>query len=157
MSEVAEFALATLRDLSPTGSGKDPHSGLYRKSHTLFLNGHDVPDATGWKQGDQLEISNPQPYARKLEVGGAKVSIAGHVYERAAQIIRSKHGDAVDVKFVFMSLKFGNAQAQAASGISKRHTRVARAGRSRRVSGKSSPRRSGDWLSRQPAIILSAK
>jgi hypothetical protein len=83
MDEVAQFALKTLRELSPVGSGEDPHPGLYRDSHILFLNGHDVPDAKAWKPGDQLEISNPEPYARKIEVGAMKVNVDGHVYERA--------------------------------------------------------------------------
>jgi hypothetical protein len=39
MDEVAQFALKTLRELSPVGSGEDPHPGLYRDSHILFLNG----------------------------------------------------------------------------------------------------------------------
>jgi hypothetical protein len=144
MDEVAQFALKTLRELSPVGSGEDPHPGLYRDSHTLFLNGHDVPDAKAWKPGDQLEISNPEPYARKIEVGAMKVNVDGHVYERSAQIVRRQYGSVVKVEFLFMPLRFGNAQAQASSGISARHTR------------RAAKRRSGDWLVRQPAIVLSA-
>ncbi len=144
MDEVAQFALKTLRDLSPIGSGGDPHPGLYRDKHTLFLNGHDVPDAKAWKPGDQLEISNPEPYARKIEVGAMHISVDAHVYERSAQIVRRQYGSMTKVEFLFMPLRFGNAQAQAASGISARHTR------------RNSGRRSGDWLVRQPAIILSA-
>ena len=144
MTEVATFALDTLRSLSPVGSGSDPHAGLYRDSHTLFLNGASVLDASGWSPGDQLEISNPEPYARKIEVGAMKINVEGHVYERAAAMIRSKYGSAVKVEFVFIPLRFGNAQAQAASGISTRHSR------------RSAKRRSGDWLSHQPAIVLSA-
>lgn len=144
MDEVAQFALKTLRDFSPAGSGDDPHPGLYRASHTLFLNGHDVPDAKSWKPRDQLEISNPEPYARKIEVGAMKVSVEGHVYERAAQVVRGRYGDRVKVDFMFMPLRFGNVQAQAASGISTRHTR------------RKATRRSGDWLIHQPVIILSA-
>lgn len=143
MDPIAQFALQTLRDLSPVGSAGDPHPGLYRASHILFLNGHDVPDAKDWKPGDQLEISNPEPYARKIEVGEMKISVDSHVYERAAQLVRQKYGNIVKVEFKFMPLRFGNAQAQAASGISARHTR--------RKTGS----RSSDWLIRQPAITLS--
>jgi hypothetical protein len=44
MQDVVDFALATLRERSPVGSVGDKHPGLYRDSHTVFLNGHVVAD-----------------------------------------------------------------------------------------------------------------
>jgi hypothetical protein len=90
----------------------------------LFLNGHDVPDAKAWKPGDQLEISNPEPYARKIEVGAMKVNVDGHVYERSAQIVRRQYGSSVKVEFVFMPLRFGNHRRRRRAG-SPRGTPVA--------------------------------
>jgi hypothetical protein len=45
-------------------------SGLYRDSHTVFVNGIPVVGVPqSLKQGDEIYIANPTPYARRLEVG----------------------------------------------------------------------------------------
>jgi hypothetical protein len=66
---VVQFALATLRDLSPVGKGSDPHPGLYRDSHKLFKNGYPIGNLLTWKIGDEVSISNFVDYSRILEVG----------------------------------------------------------------------------------------
>jgi hypothetical protein len=60
--------------MSPVGSSGDKHPGLYRDSHLVFIDGHVVKDVSGWQPGQQVNISNPVPYARKIEVGGATIS-----------------------------------------------------------------------------------
>ena len=86
IQDVVDFALQTLRDRSPVGSTGDQHPGLYRDSHMVFLNGHVVEDGdvSAWRRGDQINISNPVPYSRKIEAGRDKLSVPGHVYEDAA-------------------------------------------------------------------------
>lgn len=142
MEPVAAFAMETLRKGSPVGSGDDPHPGLYRAGHTMFLNGHVVEDAAGWKPGDEIEISNPIPYSRLIEVGILRMRVPGtdHVYQRAEQIVAAKYGDAVSVKFKFMPIRFTSAVARS------RFARIE--GRDRATSAKA--------LKRQPALIITA-
>lgn len=141
MQEVVAFALETLRSFSPVGSIGDEHPGLYRDSHTVFIDGRVVKDVAGWRPGQQINISNPVPYARKIEVGHMKVNVPPHVYERAAPIIAARF-PAVKVRFLFMPVSFASAQAYASSeiGQGERGTR-----KSRR-----------DWLVRQPALQITA-
>lgn len=143
MQDVVDFALATLRDRSPVGSPPgDAHPGLYRDMHKVFLNGHVVADVGAWRPGDQINIANPVPYARKIEAGRGKMSVPGHVYEDAALIVAARFGNQAAVKFVFMPVRFGAAAAWAA------FTKSQRAGR--RLSDKAR----ADWLVRQPALEI---
>jgi hypothetical protein len=91
MNAVVQFALRTLRDNSPVGSGRDPHAGQYRDSHTLFINGDDVKDLSSWQPGDEIEISNPVPYARILEIGDSRHRLPHHTYELTEQALQRKY------------------------------------------------------------------
>jgi hypothetical protein len=142
MQDVVDFAFATLRDRSPVGSAGDKHPGLYRDSHKVFLNGHVVEDVSGWRPGDQINISNPVPYARKIEAGRGKMTVPGHVYEDAALIVAGRFGNKAAVRFTFMPVRFGDVQAFAA------FSRRIRPGR--RLSDKARQ----DWLVRQPVIEI---
>jgi hypothetical protein len=128
MDAVAQFALQTLRDLSPVGYGSDPHPGLYRHSHILFIDGHNVTDAKNWLPGQILYVSNPEPYARQVELGsGVSFKAPHNVYEQAQPIIAAKFSDSVTVQFTFMPINF------------------------------SDPALRSGWLSRQPTLIISAR
>lgn len=142
MREVVAFALGVLRDASPVGSTGDRHPGLYRDSHTVFVNGQVVADVSVWQPGQTVHISNPVPYSRKIEAGAMRMSVPGHVYETAAQIVAARYGNQVSVKFTFMPVRFGDARA------SRAFSRSLRTGR-RRVSE--------DWLARQPALEIKAR
>lgn len=147
MDEIAQFVLETLRSKSPIGSERDKHPGLYKASHMLFIDGHNVQDAKNWKPGQQLEFSNPVPYARKIELGTMKITVPAHVYEETALIVASRYGNQVDVRFDFMPVRFGSVQAYSQS--------LAGRAAARRRGG--SPKALRDWLVRQPAIIISAR
>ena len=54
IAELVAFALETLRELSPVGSTGDEHPGLYRDSHTIFLNGHVV------NRGKNIRFTDPE-------------------------------------------------------------------------------------------------
>lgn len=146
MTQVVEFALETLRANSPVGSDRDPHPGLYRDSHTVFLNGHVVQDVSAFKPGDQIHISNPVPYARKIESGRMKLSVPNHVYETATQQVQARFGNTANVKFVFMPVRFGDNQAWANFTKLQRNKRK-----------KQNPKSRADWLVRQPAMQISAR
>lgn len=147
MVAVVEFALDTLRANSPVGSGDDPHPGLYRDSHMVFIDGRNVADASGWKPGQQINISNPVPYSRIIEVGDGKHRVPAKVYEISEPDISGRFGNSVNVKFVFMPVRFGSVQAYAKS-------LAGRAAGSRR-GGSLKARR--DWLVRQPALQITAR
>lgn len=147
MDEIAQFVLQTLRERSPVGSSGDKHPGLYRDSHMLFIDGHDVKDATNWQPGQQIEFSNPVPYARKIELGTITVSVPPHVYEETVPLVRARYGNSVNVQFVFMPLRFGSVQSYASSLAGK-------AAGTRRGGSQKAIR---DWLVRQPAIIVTAR
>lgn len=147
MDEIAQFALQTLRERSPVGSSRDPHPGLYRDSHMLFIDGHDVPDATSWQPGQTVFISNPVPWARKIELGTMKISVPPHVYEGAAPIVAARYGNSVNVRFVFMPVRFGGAEAYA-------HSLAGQAGGRRRGGNAKAIR---DWLVRQPALVITSR
>lgn len=146
MSNVVDEALKELRDNSPVGSAGDDHPGLYRESHMVFIDGHVAKDASGWKPGQQINISNPVPYARKIEIGKMKLSVPNHVYETAAQKLAGRFGNSVNIKFTFMPVRFGDIQAFAA------FSKQLKAGR-RRMSDKARQ----DWLVRQPALQITAR
>lgn len=96
---VGQFALETLRKLSPVRSGD------YKESHIPFLNGEAIPDGEmkNWRPGDELSIANVMPYARKIEVGGMKMRVPGtdHVYGQAHRIVRGRYGNLCRIEFTF--------------------------------------------------------
>lgn len=146
MREVVAFALQTLKDKSPVGTApNDRHPGLYRDNHLVFLNGHVVADVSAWKAGDQIHISNPVPYSRKIESGKMKLSVPNHVYETTAQIVASRYGNQALIKFVFMPVRFGDNQAWAD------FTKLQKTGR------KLNDKARRDWLVRQPALQITAR
>jgi hypothetical protein len=147
MQDVVDFALAALKERSPVGSSPDKHPGLYRDSHTVFLNGHVVQggDVGAFKSGDQINISNPVPYSRKIEAGRGQMSVPGHVYEETALLVAGRYGNRAAVKFTFMPVRFGDVATFAA------FSRRIRPGR--RMSEKARQ----DWLVRQPAIEIKAR
>jgi hypothetical protein len=148
MQDLVDFALETLRSKSPVGSGSDKHPGLYRDNHTVFLNGHIVTDVSSWRPGDQINISNPVPYARKIEAGEMKLSVPPHVYEMTSTLVQARYGNSFDVRFVYMPVRFGSVADFANSSAGKAFASKKRGGRAELHS---------EWLSRQPSLQISAR
>lgn len=147
MDDVVQFALQTLRERSPVGSSKDPHPGLYRDSHLIFIDGHNVQDAKNWQPGQQINISNPVPYSRIVELGNGKLRVPLHVYEESAPLVAARYGNQANVQFVYMPVRFGSVQAYASS--------LAGQAAGKRRGGSTKALR--DWLVRQPAIQITAR
>lgn len=146
MDDVVQYALEVLRQKSPVGV--DKHPGLYRDNHTVFIDGHVVPDASSWSPGQQVNISNPVPYARKIEVGKMKMSVPPGIYEAATQIVADKYQRQVDVRFVFMPVRFGSVEDYVNSATGRALARRSRGGRVDLHS---------NWLARQPAMQITGK
>jgi hypothetical protein len=147
MDAICQFALETLKSLSPVGETGDPHPGLYRDSHMLFIDGHNVPDAKSWQPGQQLAISNPVPYSRIVELGNGRMRAPLHVYEQAAPLVSGRYGNSVNVRFDYMPVRFGSVQAYAGS-------LAGQAAGTRRGGSKKALR---DWLVRQPCLIITGR
>lgn len=100
LSEVVAFAMQALFDASPVDSGE------YRKAHTLFVNGRPAPNLLAWSPGDEIAISNPLPYVRKIEMGLMTMRVPGtdHVYERASNIVKRRFGNVAMIRFTYRPL-----------------------------------------------------
>lgn len=111
---VAQTAMETLFDRSPVLSGE------YRNAHTLFLNGVAVTNLRDWRPGDEVSISNPLPYARKIEVGSMKMRVPGsaRVYQEAVSIVNRRFGNLAKVLFTYRAVVGGKQ-----GGSSKRELR----------------------------------
>lgn len=109
LDDVARFALATLRDLSPVASG------LYRDSHKLFVNGYPVDNLARWNDGDEISITNYVEYSRILEVGDGRHRVPHLVYDRAADIVAERHGKDVAIEFTWRGITAGYQIAQSPS------------------------------------------
>lgn len=102
-TEIAEVVLAALQRLSPV------RSGLYAKSHTIYVDGTPVARAPRTLT-QEIIISNPVPYARKLEIGKTKsgrafvIQVPNRIYERVASALRSRYGKVAKVKFAYIRI-----------------------------------------------------
>lgn len=112
---VAQFAMETLHRLSPVGP---PEGGHYRDSHTLFLNGAAVSNLKGYKSGDEVTISNPIPYSRKIEIGMMKMRVPGteQVYQRSVSIVNRRYGNLARVVFSYRGF-VGGAIARGSAAV----------------------------------------
>ena len=147
MGDVVKFALETLKALSPVGASGDPHPGLYRDSHMVFIDGHNVDNVDGWKPGQQIAISNPVPYSRIIELGNGKMRAPLYVYWQAEVEVSNRYGNSINSYFTYMPVRFGSVQAYAGSLAGQA------AGKRRGGSKKALQ----DWLVRQPCIIITSR
>lgn len=146
---VAEFALDTLRQLSPVDSGD------YVRSHVIMINGVVVDNAdnpnsrslSSWREGDRITISNLAPYTRKIEAGRQGYRRHGHVYEKAAAMVNRRYGNLAHVTFTFEKAPRGGGSW----GI---NAWAAQTGMSHK--GHASDRSRLRWLLNQPTLVITA-
>ena len=104
LGDVVQFALETLRELSPVLSGE------YRDAHTVFVNETAVASLAdsldGRREGSEIVIANGVPYARKIELGLMKMRVPGtdHVYQQAEVIVRRRMGNLATVKYAMRTV-----------------------------------------------------
>lgn len=108
--EVAEDVLRWIADQlekhSPVGSGKDPHPGLYKKSHVLFADGKEVEDITKTPPAAEYDFVNIVPYARKIERGSSSQAPDG-VYQAVAILAQQRFGGIADISFAYRTPEEG--------------------------------------------------
>lgn len=114
LEQVAQFAMEMLFDLSPV------LSGAYRTAHTLFLNGQPAANLEGWKPGDEVSISNPLPYSRKIEIGSMKMRVPGTdmVYQQARRKVMARYGNLATIDFTYRAIIGGRGVNQALAASS---------------------------------------
>jgi hypothetical protein len=102
-TEVVENAITVLQRISPV------RSGLYAKSHTIYVDGHEVARAPT-DITREVVISNPVPYARKIEIGKTRsgrpfvIQVPNRIYERTARALQQKYRNVATVKFTYMAI-----------------------------------------------------
>lgn len=125
---------------SPVGSGKDPHPGLYKRSHLFLADSVEADPLAPPPGATEYVFVNEQPYARKLETADA-------VYETVAALAQRRYGNIAKISFGWRSLSNGAIGAYAASS-----TGSASAARHHRE-GKGA----AEWLTRQPSIVIAVR
>jgi hypothetical protein len=83
---------------SPVGSGRDPHPGLYKRSHLFFA---DDVEADPLKPPAGIKVGtfvNAVPYARKIEAGESPQFPDG-VYEAVAHTASRRFGNVARIVF----------------------------------------------------------
>lgn len=106
LRDVLVFALQELRSGSPVISGD------YRNGFSVYVNGEaveGVPEA--FSDGDEIAISNPVPYARRIEVGMTKsgrsfvMQIKPRFIERIAKrVLIPRFGKFVKIEFNYWNV-----------------------------------------------------
>lgn len=137
LQPIIDFALETLRGLSPV------ESGAYRDAHTLFVGGAAAEDVSGAVPGEYVFIINPLAYARKIEAGRMKMKVSGsdHVYEQAMQLVKRRFGNQAWIKFTYQSVSAGAFTSYVSEGR-KGKTGIVRGEGGRIVGNRSKGRRS---------------
>ena len=83
-----------LQKHSPIGAGRDPHPGLYQKSHELFADGTQVIEGADVPPAAEYVFLNALPYARKIQRWFG-------VYEAVAAMAGAQFGNTVKVRFTY--------------------------------------------------------
>ena len=113
-------------------------TGEFRKTLLMLADGMPA-DPANPPQASEYVFVSPQPFARKLERWGAWKSSSGTM-EGVAAVAQRRFGSFARIRFGYRSLQGGAIGAWAAT------TTIGRRGRTRQ-----------DWLTRQPAIIITLR
>lgn len=138
-AEAIDWIWAALLATAPVRSGR------YRKSFVLFADGAEVIDPDPSRVADEWVFVSTVPYARKIEGFAGRPPLSDQapdgVFHAVAVDAQRRFGNLAAVKFGSRSVEGGMLSSWASS------TRL-------RSKGHASPHRRRDWLTRQPAIIV---
>jgi hypothetical protein len=142
VEDVLAWIMKTLRERSPARSGK------YRSAHQMFAD--DVAaDPDNPPMASQYVFTNSVPYTRKIEAGKTEsgrafvIQVPNRIYERTANDAQAKFGNVAKIRFTHQSLRGGAIGQWASSASAQAHAH--RHGRRSK---------STEWLTRQPAILV---
>lgn len=107
LSQAVILALETCRNKSPVSSGD------YRDAWIVMVTGGVwTGDLEDLPSGVEVTISNPVPYARKIDVGAMKMSVPPGIIEAARQTVQRKFaGITAERRFLNLSGHYGKWQA----------------------------------------------
>lgn len=116
LEEVVDFALVTLRDLSPVASG------AYKNAHTLYVNGVAATNLDDYRPGEDIMIANSIEYSRMIEFDKQTMRVPGtsKVYQQARRIIMNRFGNTATIDFTLRAILGGNAVNQAKAATRRR-------------------------------------
>lgn len=121
-------------------------TGRYSESHMLFADGVQMVATDTLREAKEFAFVNSQPYARKIERGLSSQAPEG-VFQGVAKMASRRFGNVAMVRFGYRSLPSGAVGAWAS--------------RTRMQSHSPSRNRPGvartDWLTRQPAIVVTPR
>jgi hypothetical protein len=130
---------------SPIGRVGDPrpgHPGLYMESHLFMVDGREVrPGERPPPMASEYVFINSQPYARKIERGLSDQAPDG-VYETVAVLANNRWGNLARIRFSYRSLLGSSVHAWA---------------KTTKMVSKAKGARREQWLTRQPAIVITPR
>lgn len=140
--ELLETALVVIAEMLNKAS---PYrKGGYTASHALFADDTEVVPGEIPPNASQYAFTSTVPYARKIERGLSDQAPEG-VYQVVATLAASRFGNIARIRFGYKSVPFGAIGGWAGSGSAKALARRVRGG---------DPNKHPEWLTRQPAIII---
>jgi hypothetical protein len=103
MDVVVDFAIMGLKRLSPVLTGR------YLATHQMLIDGMLAHTFAEWDWGQEIVLTNLQPYARKIEVGAMKMRVPGtdHVFQNVAKYTRAQYNTVASVAFSYRPMAAG--------------------------------------------------
>ena len=137
LEDVFSWIAAALEKHSPKRSGR------YSKSHAFYADNAEADPANPPAASEYVFVSL-QPYARKIERGLSRQAPDG-VYQAVATLANGRFGNIAKVRFTYRTPLGGAINSWAQS------TSLVRKGR------RMTERARGEWLRRQPAILITVR
>jgi hypothetical protein len=88
-------------------------SGEYKRGHTLFADGIEVPLGGTIHDAQEYVFTNQVPYARKIEIGTTKsgrafvIQVPNRIYERTANVAKQRFGNILKISFTYRGIVGG--------------------------------------------------
>lgn len=121
VTDVMIWIGTTLQDRSPVVKGD------YKRAHTLFADGVEVPIGAVVPVADEYIFLNPVPYARKIEIGKTKsgrdfvIQVPNRIYEGTANDAKRRFSNIASIKFTYMATFGTRTMAYQPSGSRGAH------------------------------------
>lgn len=143
--KLIEDALAAIGEMLVRAS--PVRTGRYQGSHILFADGVEIDPANPPLDAAEWSFVNAQPYSRKIERGLSPQAPEG-VYHVVATLAARRYGNLARIRFGFRSLPAGAVGRWSMTGSARALAKRVRGG---------NPAGHTEWLTRQPAIILTTR
>lgn len=122
-------------------------TGRFQSSHILFADGVEVDPGRIPMDASRFSFVNSMPYARKIERGLSPQAPEG-VFHVVATLAARRYGNLARIRFGFESLPAGAVGRWALTGTARALAQRVRGG---------NPAGHTDWLTRQPAVIVTVR